>query len=253
MPGNGEGRRIPKDDYWVAEAGRSKYRYRSLVTTLPPGQRVRRDMRPFGLPWYAHRMPTGDEPVAVRIGGLVSAPFLLGSDDLAAVGRQSQASDFHCVTTWTRIESRWGGVPFRSVYEQLIAPRIAAAAHIERVCFVGADGYRDSLPLADVLRDDILLADQLDGLPLSRGNGAPLRLIAPAHYGYKNVKYVVAVELLGPPGLLARVMPSLHHPRARVAFEERFYGLPGVAIRYAYRPAVAANAWWFRRSMRRHP
>ncbi len=165
----------------------------------------------MGRPWYAHRMPSGDGPVAVRVGGLVSAPFVLGSEDLAGVGRQSQASDFHCVTTWSRPASRWARVPFRTVYQQLLVPHLRPAARVTRVGFVGADGYRDTLPLQDLLRAEVLLADEMDGAPLSRGNCAPLRLVAPAHYGYKNVKYIVTIELLGPPGALGR-LPSLPGP-----------------------------------------
>jgi DMSO/TMAO reductase YedYZ molybdopterin-dependent catalytic subunit len=220
------------------------------MTELPPGQRARDDMPAFGLSWYAPRMPSLPRTDGIRVTGFV-APFVLTADDLAAVARRTQMSDFHCVTTWSRPGARWSGVRFRDVYELVLSPRLPGSARVARVGFRGADGYCDSLPLTDLLADDVLLADQLDGMPLSRGNGAPLRLVAPAHYGYKNVKYVAAIELLGPASLLSRIMPSLHHPRARAAAEERFHGLPGPLVRYLYRPAIGLNVWWFQRMMRR--
>jgi DMSO/TMAO reductase YedYZ molybdopterin-dependent catalytic subunit len=50
------------------------------------------------------------------------------------------------------------------------------------------------LLLSDLLAAEVLLADILDGLPLSMEHGAPLRLVAPAHYGYKSVKHLSGIE-----------------------------------------------------------
>lgn len=220
---------------------------------LPPGQRVRGDQPPFGLPWFAHRMPPGGTDTAIQVegAGAIGLPFTLTADDFDALERCEQGSAFHCVTTWTRLDPHWSGIRFSALYEQRLAPLITPAAHITRVRFTGADGYNESLLLEDALADDVLLADTLDGALLTRGNGAPLRLVAPAHYGYKNVKYLTRIEILGPPRAGITRWLSLHHPRARVAFEERFLGLPGPFVRYLYRPMIGVNAWWFRRMMRR--
>jgi DMSO/TMAO reductase YedYZ molybdopterin-dependent catalytic subunit len=192
-----------------------------------------------------------DDQIEIEVAGAVCQPFALNSQDLAALERREQASAFHCVTTWTRPDPRWAGVSFRALYEQQLAPVANPGTTITRVRFTGADGYNESLLLVDALADDVLLADTLDAVPLSRGNGAPLRLVAPAHYGYKNVKYLTRIELLGPPRRTITRWLSLHHLRARVAFEERFLGLPGPVVRHLYRPMIELNAWWFRRMMRR--
>ncbi|MGZ4384665.1 MAG: molybdopterin-dependent oxidoreductase, partial [Gaiellaceae bacterium] len=49
---------------------------------------------------------------------------------------------------------------------------------------------------------DAMLATEMDGKPLSRPHGAPARLVIPAMYGYKNVKWVERIELARtqPPG-----------------------------------------------------
>ena len=76
--------------------------------------------------------------------------------------------------------------------------------------------------MADLLNRDVLLADQLDGRPLTARHGAPLRLVMPAHYGYKNAKHLKAINFcqdqsdFQPPAFR-----FMGHLRGRVAAEER--------------------------------
>jgi len=55
------------------------------------------------------------------------------------------------------------------------------------------------LTLEQALRPDALLAYEMDGRPLSRPHGAPARVVVPAMYGYKNVKWVERIELVARP------------------------------------------------------
>jgi len=113
-----------------------------------------------------------------------------------------------------------------------------------RVC------YRACLLLEDLLAEDVLLADQLDGAPLSVEHGAPLRLIAPAHYGYKSAKHLSGLDfLLDPSGHRTAALKFMEHPRARVALEERGRGVPGVLLRYLYRPLISMTVRRFARTM----
>jgi DMSO/TMAO reductase YedYZ molybdopterin-dependent catalytic subunit len=221
------------------------------VASLPPGQKSRPDMPAFGLPWYAHRMPTSGAPVSLVVEGLIDAPFEISATDLAELPRAEQTTDFHCVSMWSRVAVSWSGVRFTDVYEHLLAPRVASGRTVQRVRFRAADGYRDDLPLGDVLAPGVLLADTMDGQPLSRGNGSPLRLVAPAHYGYKNVKFITNIDLLGAPA--RRPLITLHHPRARVAEEERLpYPVPQRAVGVLYKATLRRpTRWWFRRIMSR--
>jgi DMSO/TMAO reductase YedYZ molybdopterin-dependent catalytic subunit len=57
--------------------------------------------------------------------------------------------------------------------------------------------YSDSLTLAESLDPEVMLADTLDGAPLPRDHGGPLRLVVPSQLGYKSVKWVTRVELTG--------------------------------------------------------
>jgi DMSO/TMAO reductase YedYZ molybdopterin-dependent catalytic subunit len=66
--------------------------------------------------------------------------------------------------------------------------------------FVSAESpYEDTLTLAQALRTDAMLAYDMDGRPLSRPHGAPARVVMPAMYGYKNVKWVERIELVAHP------------------------------------------------------
>jgi DMSO/TMAO reductase YedYZ molybdopterin-dependent catalytic subunit len=97
--------------------------------------------------------------------------------------------------------------------------------------------------LADALAGDVLLAGRLDGAPLDARHGAPVRLVAPAHYGFVNVKHLCRIELLtaqpaqstgaasGPAGLGLRLLGYGRFTRARVWEEERHAVLPAAAIR----------------------
>jgi DMSO/TMAO reductase YedYZ molybdopterin-dependent catalytic subunit len=216
------------------------------VSLLPPGQRETDDFPRFGLPAYATRLPQPPENPAIAVGGLVEAPGEVGLEDLGALPRVERRSDLHCVTTWSRRGIEWGGWRFRDVWEGLLVPRARPHPEARWLMFKGLDGYRAILSLEDALADEVLLADRLAGRELPLEHGAPLRLVAPAHYGYKSIKHLCAIELRRDPGKPHPL--SREHPRARVALEERGASLPGWLLRRVYRALRPAILWWYRRA-----
>jgi DMSO/TMAO reductase YedYZ molybdopterin-dependent catalytic subunit len=56
--------------------------------------------------------------------------------------------------------------------------------------------YVDTLSLPQSVLPEVMLAHTMGGKPLPREHGAPLRLIIPEMYGYKNVKWVHRLELV---------------------------------------------------------
>jgi DMSO/TMAO reductase YedYZ molybdopterin-dependent catalytic subunit len=125
------------------------------------------------------------------------------------------------------------------VWGLLLAPNAQPAGEHRLVVLRCQDGYRTALPLADLLAPDVLIADRLNDQPLTVEHGAPVRLVAPAHYGYKSAKHLDRIELraddLGYRPLLPRF---LDHPRARAALEERGQYVPGLLLRYLFRPFI---------------
>ena len=131
----------------------------------------------------------------LAVGGLVERPGSFTLAELRALPAAGQISDFHCVTGWTVNDVHWTGVRLQHVLET-VQPR--AAAHAIR--FVSAEpGYHDSLTLDQARLPDVMLAYDMDGAPLSRPHGGPIRLVIPDMYGYKNVKWVSRIELLPRP------------------------------------------------------
>lgn len=207
--------------------------------SLPPGQREREDFPRFGLTQFADRVPDVPESWRLEIHGDVDGSGTLDPAALAGVPRTRQVSDFHCVTTWSYCRLRWRGWSFRELYEGVIAPRFEPHRDVRLVVFEGLDGYCVSLPLRDALGPDVLLADELDDAALSVEHGAPLRLVAPRHYGYKSAKHLRAIGLWTDARGYRRPTPWLmDHPRARVDHEERGNLLPGWIFRYWYRPSI---------------
>jgi len=216
---------------------------------LPPGQRARKDFPRFGLPAFATRWPRMEAAGAIRVEGKVGEAITIDVSELATLPRHEQTSDLHCVTTWSRVGLRWGGVRFSDLYEQIIVPRARPIADAACISFEGLDNFRSSMPLDDALAGDVLVADELDGSPLTLEHGAPLRLVAPAHYGYKSTKHLCAIELRREP--VRSLAGPGEHPRGRVDLEERGRGLPGWAYRLLWRAVLPAYMPWFQRRSRR--
>jgi len=176
-----------------------------------------------------------------------------GTFELAdgALSRREQISDFHCVTTWSCRGLAWRGWAFSEIWQQIIVPQMMPVDGAGFVIFIGRDGYSACLPLEDALAGDVLIADGLNGAELCPANGAAMRLVAPAHYGYKSVKHLHAIKIVTDAGAFrGPSLPFLIHPRGRVSFEERGAGVPGWLLRYVYRLFIRPNIWLFQRALR---
>jgi DMSO/TMAO reductase YedYZ molybdopterin-dependent catalytic subunit len=129
---------------------------------------------------------------SLTVDGLVERPVKLGYDALRRLPSSSQVSTFHCVTGWTVHNVHWRGVRLRHVLD-LVTPM--RSAHALR--FVSSEQpYEDSLTIEQALLPNVMLALDLDGAPLSRPHGAPLRLVIPEMYGYKGVKWLERIEVV---------------------------------------------------------
>ncbi|HEX2483648.1 MAG TPA: molybdopterin-dependent oxidoreductase [Myxococcota bacterium] len=218
---------------------------------LPPGQVAIEDFPRFGWGKLAFRFPTNTAHLKIAVRGDVENALVI-REEMEALPRIHQVSDLHCVTTWTKCSLRWSGFRFRDFYESIVKPRARPHPAANLVVLRSQDGYDQSLPLEDMLSSDVLLADRLDDAPLPIAHGAPIRLIAPAHYGYKNVKHLCAVEFWRDAREYRFVGPRfMDHPRARVALEERGR-LPARILRSVYPALIPPVRWIFRVALKRH-
>jgi DMSO/TMAO reductase YedYZ molybdopterin-dependent catalytic subunit len=122
----------------------------------------------------------------LRIEGYVDKPTSLSYAELLKLPRAKQVSTFHCVTGWTVKNVHWAGVRFRDLLA-VAQPRVEGTV----LQFISAEvPYTDTLTLRQAELHDAMLAYEMNGKPLSRDHGAPVRVVIPEMYGYKNVKWV---------------------------------------------------------------
>jgi len=86
--------------------------------------------------------------------------------------------------------AKWTGVLMREVLN-----KAGVKKGVKRVIFRGADGYNTSIPIKDALHKNALLAYKMNGETLPKKHGYPLRFLSPRHYGMKNPKWLVNIEL----------------------------------------------------------
>ncbi len=226
-----------------------------MSTSLPPGQFSLKQFPRFGLGLFARRFPAQPDRIQFEIGGDVETHVPITQEQWQQLPRAEQCADFHCVTTWSVQDLTWSGVRFADFYERVVVPQARPMSGAELVVLRGEDGYASSLPLADLLASDAMLADRLNGASLGVEHGAPLRLVAPAHYGYKNVKHLARIEFWRDRRAYRFPFPYpafMDHPRGRVAFEERGRWIPSIVLRHLYRLLIPFTIRNFRQAFEKY-
>jgi len=125
------------------------------------------------------------------VDGEVENPVELSWKDFMNLPQTEDVSDFHCVTTWSRMDVPWAGVRFADL-AALVIPK-PTATHV--LCHA-YDKYTTNLSLEEALKDDVLLVHTADKKPLEREHGGPVRMITPQLYAWKGSKWIKRIEFL---------------------------------------------------------
>ncbi|MGD9906419.1 MAG: sulfite oxidase-like oxidoreductase [Vicinamibacterales bacterium] len=200
---------------------RLRYLERQRALQREAADRDRRNPRPMGSgPANRHGMPTvptgqrvvpnwpvldlGDVPdIAVadwrlEVGGLCAHPLSLTWADFLDLPQVDEVSDFHCVTTWSRLDNHWRGVRMQTLAE--LAVPAPEARFVACTGYDVAPGtttpYTTNLPLARAVESDVLLVHTWEGQPLPREHGGPCRMITPKLYAWKGTKWIRRIEFL---------------------------------------------------------
>jgi DMSO/TMAO reductase YedYZ molybdopterin-dependent catalytic subunit len=125
----------------------------------------------------------------LELGGLIQDKRPWTLQDLQALPQRSIVMKHICVEGWSYIGG-WTGVPLRSFLE-----RVGADLKAPYVAFKTADNYPSSIDMASALHPQTLLALQYGGQTLADPFGFPMRLRTAVKLGYKNPKWVTAIEV----------------------------------------------------------
>jgi len=154
---------------------------------LPPGQRVLKALKPMG-------GEPGDpslERLQLQVHGEVEAPYTLSYADLLAMPQSSLSVDVHCVTGWSVLDAKLKGVLMSD-----IAARAKPKPSARHVVFEAAHGYTSNVPIREALRSNVMIARELNGAPLPRTHGGPLRALVPDLYFWKSAKWLTGVRFV---------------------------------------------------------
>lgn len=183
---------------------------------LPPGQYDAHDAFPVLSAEVTPELAAEDW--TFRVDGLVEAPRTWTWDEARALPRSEYTGPIHCVTSWSKLETRFGGV---SVDEFLdLAGPAPTATHVVAYAHTG---YTTNLALDDLAGGRAWIAFDHAGAPLTAAHGGPARLLVPHLYFWKSAKWIAGLRLVDrdEPGFWER---NGYHHRGDPWAEERYAG-----------------------------
>jgi DMSO/TMAO reductase YedYZ molybdopterin-dependent catalytic subunit len=158
-----------------------------LADRVPPGQHLAKG---FPVLTYGEMPQVTPDAWSLTISGLAAAKTFTWAD-LMALPQQDFTADFHCVTTWSKLDVKWTGVAMPDLMAQITLP--PDAAYVMMHCY---GDYTTNLALGDFVRPENFLAHTLFGEPLPPDHGGPVRVVVPHLYAWKSAKWIRALEFL---------------------------------------------------------
>jgi DMSO/TMAO reductase YedYZ molybdopterin-dependent catalytic subunit len=111
----------------------------------------------------------------LTIDGLVNKPLTLTIDEILRMPSVTETRFYQCVTGWAVPNAKWTGIRLSSLLDA-----VQPHANAHALTLYSFDGtYTESLTMQQARHSDVLLAYKLMDQPLSRAQGAPLRLVVP--------------------------------------------------------------------------
>jgi sulfane dehydrogenase subunit SoxC len=187
-----------------------------------PLEALSHDVTPIGMHYLLTHFDIPLVDVAswrLAVEGLVARPLSLSLEELRRREAVTLTMTFECAGNGRgRLSPRprsqpwlgeavgtgeWSGIPLRALLEEA-----EPAGEAIEVVFTGVDhgveggveqDYQRSLSLEDAMLDDVLLAYELNGLPIPPQHGFPLRLVVPGWYGMANVKWLRGITVSDQP------------------------------------------------------
>ncbi|MFC9797235.1 sulfite oxidase-like oxidoreductase [Streptomyces sp. NPDC127584] len=170
---------------------------RSITERLPPGQYPTESFPVLSAGPTPH-VPTDQWSFTVTSETGESCSW--SWRDILALPQDKPVVDIHCVTRWSKFDTRWQGVSL----DHLIGAVGSTARYVVAQSF---DGYTTNLPREDVTGGKAWLVHSFDGRALAPDHGGPARLLIPHLYFWKSAKWVKGLRLTtdNEPGFWERV------------------------------------------------
>jgi DMSO/TMAO reductase YedYZ molybdopterin-dependent catalytic subunit/thiosulfate reductase cytochrome b subunit len=136
---------------------------------------------------------------ALRIEGLVENPVSLSYERLRALPKHEQITGHYCIQGWSGV-AQWGGVRMADILD-VVRP-LPSAHWVVFYSFAEGSGpseegrYYDCHDISQMREPTCLLAYEMNGAPLTETHGAPLRLRNERELGFKQVKWIEAIEFV---------------------------------------------------------
>ena len=132
---------------------------------------------------------------SLEIGGKVQKPLRLTYQDILNRPSMEKMVTLQCIDNEVAGElisnAVWKGVSLKSLLEET-----KPLPSVEDVVLRGADDYTDSITIERALHYDVFLAFEMNGQPLTKEHGFPLRTVVPGLFGIKNVKWLTKISLV---------------------------------------------------------
>ena len=153
---------------------------------VPPGQYVTTDFPVLSAGPTPHT-PLQDWTFSLRLAGEDLRTWTW--PELLALPAEEVTVDIHCVTRWSKLDTRWRAVPVGTLLADIDHKATFALAFCD-------GGYTTNVPLADLTGGQAWVAYEYDGRPLPPEHGGPARLLVPHLYLWKSAKWVRGLDLL---------------------------------------------------------
>lgn len=153
---------------------------------LPPGQKhVLERLKPMG----GSAGSPKPKDFHLRVHGAVKKELNLDFAELLKLPQVEEPADVHCVTGWSMLGGLWLGVRVSTLAE------MAGLEHTARhVIFEAAHGYTTNIDIHEAMKPNVRIVHRLDGRPLARRNGAPVRGLVPDRYFWKSAKWLTGIR-----------------------------------------------------------
>jgi DMSO/TMAO reductase YedYZ molybdopterin-dependent catalytic subunit len=158
-----------------------------LHDRVPPGQHLAKG---FPVLTYGATPQIKTDVWEFKVWGLVALQTFTW-EDFMAMPQHEFTADFHCVTTWSKLDVKWRGVKVTDFMNYIeVDPK---AVHVMEHCY---GGYTTNIAMEDFVREENFFAHTLFDEPLPADRGGPLRLVVPHLYAWKSAKWINGLEFL---------------------------------------------------------